>query len=174
MCEYDEVTIFTHMTHKLYEYHNFSVFFLIHVFFLEKVKELHQQKTTSPMCSAAPCSSQSRLSAVFRRKRQACLGCYLTTCRQPSPESDWGSTFSYRPSLVCPPHLKRQLPDWVDMSAGSQAARSREIPAVRRVAVHDSAHMPQDYSTTPGGTVFSTTPGGNLYCRIWNKTHSNN
>uniref|UniRef100_A0A3B4WDK3 Uncharacterized protein n=1 Tax=Seriola lalandi dorsalis TaxID=1841481 RepID=A0A3B4WDK3_SERLL len=47
------------------------------------------------------------------------------------------------------------------MSAGSQTTRSREIPAVRRVAVHDAAHMPQDYSTTPGGTLFSTTPGGN-------------
>ncbi|XP_022624884.1 eukaryotic translation initiation factor 4E-binding protein 2-like [Seriola lalandi dorsalis] len=46
------------------------------------------------------------------------------------------------------------------MSAGSQTTRSREIPAVRRVAVHDAAHMPQDYSTTPGGTLFSTTPGG--------------
>lgn len=48
-----------------------------------------------------------------------------------------------------------------DMSAGGQATRSRDIPAVRRVAVHDSAHMPQEYCTTPGGTVFSTTPGGN-------------
>lgn len=48
-----------------------------------------------------------------------------------------------------------------DMSAGGQATRSRDIPAVHRVAVHDSAHMPQEYSTTPGGTVFSTTPGGN-------------
>ncbi|KAM9734425.1 eukaryotic translation initiation factor 4E-binding protein 1-like [Menidia menidia] len=46
------------------------------------------------------------------------------------------------------------------MSAGGQATRSREIPAVRRVAIHDAAHMPQDYSTTPGGTLFSTTPGG--------------
>uniref|UniRef100_A0A3Q3XGN7 Uncharacterized protein n=1 Tax=Mola mola TaxID=94237 RepID=A0A3Q3XGN7_MOLML len=46
------------------------------------------------------------------------------------------------------------------MSAGGQTTRSRDIPAVRRVAVHDSAHMPQEYSTTPGGTVFSTTPGG--------------
>lgn len=32
--EYDELTIFTHMTHKLYEYHHLSTFFLIHVFFL--------------------------------------------------------------------------------------------------------------------------------------------
>ncbi|XP_047426565.1 eukaryotic translation initiation factor 4E-binding protein 2-like [Mugil cephalus] len=46
------------------------------------------------------------------------------------------------------------------MSAGGQTTRSREIPAVRRVAIHDAAHMPQDYSTTPGGTLFSTTPGG--------------
>uniref|UniRef100_A0A8C6LD72 Eukaryotic translation initiation factor 4E binding protein 1 n=1 Tax=Nothobranchius furzeri TaxID=105023 RepID=A0A8C6LD72_NOTFU len=46
------------------------------------------------------------------------------------------------------------------MSAAGQTSRSREIPAVRRIAIHDAAHMPQDYSTTPGGTVFSTTPGG--------------
>ncbi|XP_070706694.1 eukaryotic translation initiation factor 4E-binding protein 1-like [Pempheris klunzingeri] len=46
------------------------------------------------------------------------------------------------------------------MSAGGQATRSREIPAVRRVTIHDSALMPQSYSTTPGGTMFSTTPGG--------------
>ncbi|KAM3600068.1 uncharacterized protein V6R79_016790 [Siganus canaliculatus] len=46
------------------------------------------------------------------------------------------------------------------MSASGQTTRSREIPAVRRVAIHDSAHMPHDYSTTPGGTMFSTTPGG--------------
>lgn len=80
LCEYDEVSIFTHMTHKLYEYHHFLVFFLIHVFLIvllqdtcghiEEIKsvtsrKLHQQKTTSPMCSAAPCSSQSRLSLCF-------------------------------------------------------------------------------------------------------------
>lgn len=46
------------------------------------------------------------------------------------------------------------------MSAGGQATRSRDIPAVRRVAIHDAAHLPNDYSTTPGGTLFSTTPGG--------------
>ncbi|XP_029300925.1 eukaryotic translation initiation factor 4E-binding protein 1-like [Cottoperca gobio] len=46
------------------------------------------------------------------------------------------------------------------MSAGGQATRSQDIPAVRRVTIHDAAHMPQDYSTTPGGTLFSTTPGG--------------
>ncbi|XP_030291962.1 eukaryotic translation initiation factor 4E-binding protein 1-like isoform X1 [Sparus aurata] len=46
------------------------------------------------------------------------------------------------------------------MSAGGHTTSSQAIPAVRRVAIHDSAHMPQDYSTTPGGTMFSTTPGG--------------
>lgn len=46
------------------------------------------------------------------------------------------------------------------MSAGSHGTRSQEIPAVRRVAILDAAHMPQEYSSTPGGTLFSTTPGG--------------
>lgn len=48
----------------------------------------------------------------------------------------------------------------MDMSASSQSSLSRDIPAVRRVAILDAAHMPHDYSTTPGGTLFSTTPGG--------------
>jgi len=30
----------------------------------------------------------------------------------------------------------------------------------KRVVVNDPAQMPNDYSTTPGGTLFSTTPGG--------------
>ncbi|XP_076020356.1 eukaryotic translation initiation factor 4E-binding protein 1-like [Genypterus blacodes] len=46
------------------------------------------------------------------------------------------------------------------MSAGNQSSSSRDIPAFRRVTIHDAAQMPQDYSTTPGGTLFSTTPGG--------------
>uniref|UniRef100_A0A3Q2PE62 Eukaryotic translation initiation factor 4E binding protein 1 n=1 Tax=Fundulus heteroclitus TaxID=8078 RepID=A0A3Q2PE62_FUNHE len=46
------------------------------------------------------------------------------------------------------------------MSAAGQTSRSLEIPAVRRIAIHDAAHMPKEYSTTPGGTMFSTTPGG--------------
>ncbi|KAJ7994308.1 hypothetical protein DPEC_G00264530 [Dallia pectoralis] len=36
---------------------------------------------------------------------------------------------------------------------------SKAIPT-RRVTINDAAHMPHDYSTTPGGTLFSTTPGG--------------
>lgn len=135
-----------------------------------KTKEaLRQQETTSPRCSAAPCCSQSQRSAVFWRKWQACLGCYLATCRQqPAPE------FACRSLSFRPPRLKKVSPDWVDMSAGGQATSSREIPAVRRVAIHDSAHMPQDYSTTPGGTVFSTTPGGDLCCRWLAKASGDN
>ncbi|KAL2099760.1 hypothetical protein ACEWY4_004154 [Coilia grayii] len=46
------------------------------------------------------------------------------------------------------------------MSVSSQKTTSRAIPATRRVTISDAAHMPHDYSTTPGGTLFSTTPGG--------------
>ncbi|XP_077399092.1 eukaryotic translation initiation factor 4E-binding protein 1-like [Vanacampus margaritifer] len=46
------------------------------------------------------------------------------------------------------------------MSAAGHTSGSRDIPAVRRVAVLEAAHMPHEYSMTPGGTVFSTTPGG--------------
>lgn len=40
-----------------------------------------------------------------------------------------------------------------------QKTRSRDIPT-RRVIIHDAALLPQDYSITPGGTLYSTTPGG--------------
>ncbi|XP_026995905.1 eukaryotic translation initiation factor 4E-binding protein 1 [Tachysurus fulvidraco] len=46
------------------------------------------------------------------------------------------------------------------MSISSQKTSSRAIPATRRVTITDSAHLPHDYSSTPGGTLFSTTPGG--------------
>ncbi|XP_057215462.1 eukaryotic translation initiation factor 4E-binding protein 1 [Triplophysa rosa] len=46
------------------------------------------------------------------------------------------------------------------MSMGSQKTTSKAIPTTRRVTINDAAHMPHDYSTTPGGTLFSTTPGG--------------
>ncbi|KAG5272709.1 hypothetical protein AALO_G00168480 [Alosa alosa] len=46
------------------------------------------------------------------------------------------------------------------MSVSSQKTTSRAIPSTRRVIINDAAHMPHDYSTTPGGTLFSTTPGG--------------
>lgn len=46
------------------------------------------------------------------------------------------------------------------MSTDCQSSNATAIPSSRMVAIHDAEHMPQDYSTTPGGTAFSTTPGG--------------
>lgn len=46
------------------------------------------------------------------------------------------------------------------MSTGCQKTSAKAIPSSRTVTVSDAAHMPHDYSTTPGGTLFSTTPGG--------------
>lgn len=46
------------------------------------------------------------------------------------------------------------------MSTDYQKTTAKAIPATRRVTVSDAAHMPLDYSVTPGGTLFSTTPGG--------------
>ncbi|KAB5549034.1 hypothetical protein PHYPO_G00062600 [Pangasianodon hypophthalmus] len=46
------------------------------------------------------------------------------------------------------------------MSLSRQKTSSRAIPATRRVIISDAAHLPHDYSSTPGGTLFSTTPGG--------------
>ncbi|XP_063877785.1 eukaryotic translation initiation factor 4E-binding protein 1-like [Scylla paramamosain] len=50
------------------------------------------------------------------------------------------------------------------MSA-SPVARQAVAQAVpqnipRRVTINSPAELPNDYSTTPGGTLFSTTPGG--------------
>lgn len=38
-------------------------------------------------------------------------------------------------------------------------SQHRDIPS-RRVILNDPSQLPNDYSTTPGGTIFSTTPGG--------------
>ncbi|KAM3867507.1 eukaryotic translation initiation factor 4E-binding protein 1-like [Diretmus argenteus] len=46
------------------------------------------------------------------------------------------------------------------MSTGCQTTTAKAIPTTRRVTINDAEHMPKDYSTTPGGTLFSTTPGG--------------
>ncbi|KAK0138734.1 Eukaryotic translation initiation factor 4E-binding protein 1 [Merluccius polli] len=45
------------------------------------------------------------------------------------------------------------------MSESNQKTTAKSIPT-RRVVVSSADHMPHDYSSTPGGTVFSTTPGG--------------
>uniref|UniRef100_A0A8C6VY62 Eukaryotic translation initiation factor 4E binding protein 1 n=1 Tax=Nothobranchius furzeri TaxID=105023 RepID=A0A8C6VY62_NOTFU len=46
------------------------------------------------------------------------------------------------------------------MSSNFQKTNAKAIPSTRTVAVNEADHMPHDYSTTPGGTLFSTTPGG--------------
>lgn len=50
-----------------------------------------------------------------------------------------------------------------------QSSESLSIPE-RRVVIKDPNDIPNDYSTTPGGTIFSTTPGGKfIYSRVsWN------
>ena len=44
-------------------------------------------------------------------------------------------------------------------------AVARDIPT-RRVVLNDASQLPNDYSTTPGGTLFSTTPGGKISAPI--------
>ncbi|XP_007572156.1 eukaryotic translation initiation factor 4E-binding protein 1 [Poecilia latipinna] len=46
------------------------------------------------------------------------------------------------------------------MSTDCQKTTAKAIPSTRRVIINNADHMPHDYSTTPGGTLFSTTPGG--------------
>ncbi|XP_068166988.1 eukaryotic translation initiation factor 4E-binding protein 1 isoform X2 [Antennarius striatus] len=46
------------------------------------------------------------------------------------------------------------------MSTDCQKTTAKEIPSTRMVTISHSAHMPHNYCTTPGGTLFSTTPGG--------------
>lgn len=46
------------------------------------------------------------------------------------------------------------------MSTECQKTTAKAIPSTRKVTINDAEHMPQDYCTTPGGTLFSTTPGG--------------
>lgn len=46
------------------------------------------------------------------------------------------------------------------MSTGCQKTTAKAIPSTRTVTISHRDHMPLDYSTTPGGTLFSTTPGG--------------
>jgi len=45
------------------------------------------------------------------------------------------------------------------MSEATTQALSRAIPT-KRILINDPSQLPNDYSTTPGGTLFSTTPGG--------------
>jgi len=40
-----------------------------------------------------------------------------------------------------------------------QVTQSQAIPS-RRMVINSASQLPNDYSTTPGGTIYSTTPGG--------------
>ncbi|KAE8739620.1 eukaryotic translation initiation factor 4E-binding protein [Frankliniella occidentalis] len=46
------------------------------------------------------------------------------------------------------------------MSASPIARQATQSIPVRRVMLSDASQLPNDYSTTPGGTLYSTTPGG--------------
>lgn len=39
-----------------------------------------------------------------------------------------------------------------------QVTQSQAIP--RRITITSTSQLPNEYSTTPGGTIYSTTPGG--------------
>jgi len=41
-----------------------------------------------------------------------------------------------------------------------QVTQSQAIPTTRMIVINSASQLPNDYSTTPGGTLFSTTPGG--------------
>jgi hypothetical protein len=40
-----------------------------------------------------------------------------------------------------------------------QVTQSQVIPT-RRIVINNASQLPNDYSSTPGGTLYSTTPGG--------------
>lgn len=42
----------------------------------------------------------------------------------------------------------------------SENTLSKPQPIPKKVIVNCPSELPNDYSTTPGGTMFSTTPGG--------------
>lgn len=45
------------------------------------------------------------------------------------------------------------------MSSSNMPSQVQSIPT-RNVVLTDPSQLPNDYGTTPGGTMFSTTPGG--------------
>lgn len=47
------------------------------------------------------------------------------------------------------------------MSASPMARPTTEYKAIpKRILINDINDLPNDYSSTPGGTLYSTTPGG--------------
>lgn len=51
------------------------------------------------------------------------------------------------------------------MTSKEKSTKGVDIPT-RKVIVNDPSELPEDYGTTPGGTIFSTTPGGD-YLDNW-------
>lgn len=47
------------------------------------------------------------------------------------------------------------------MSMSRSFSESKAIP--RRMFITDPSQLPNEYSSTPGGTLYSTTPGGKHY-----------
>ena len=45
------------------------------------------------------------------------------------------------------------------MTSKEKSTKGMDIPT-RKVIINDPSELPEDYGTTPGGTIFSTTPGG--------------
>ena len=58
----------------------------------------------------------------------------------------------------------------VARQAVAHQAQPQSIP--KRIQISSPADMPNDYSTTPGGTLFSTTPGGRALFKSINLMNS--
>lgn len=48
------------------------------------------------------------------------------------------------------------------MTSKEQSTKGVDIPT-KKVVVNHPSELPEDYGTTPGGTIFSTTPGGECF-----------
>lgn len=48
------------------------------------------------------------------------------------------------------------------MTSKEKSTKGVDIPT-KKVVVNDPSEIPDDYGTTPGGTIFSTTPGGECF-----------
>lgn len=83
--------------------------------------------------------------------------CRVPRWTLPSPSAPCGSVCA-RVFLDCP--SARRFNERSKMSASPIARQATQSIPVRRVMLSDPSQLPNDYSTTPGGTLYSTTPGG--------------
>lgn len=105
---------------------------------------------------AAAAAAAAAAGAVSQRDDRARAGELRTEREEPEPPEP-----RRRRRRCCRCTKPRVLFGTMSASAGGshQPSQSRAIPT-RTVAISDAAQLPQDYCTTPGGTLFSTTPGG--------------